>query len=605
MTSRPIRAGYLLTLLAVVVSAVLMTLLPAGNRISASLYDSLLPSSEDALETRVVVVDIDEQSLAQLGRWPWPRQTTADLLAAIQQHRPAIIGLDILFPEPQSPQQDTALKAQLMADNLVAVVTFAKPQWQGEHAVSPQQIGLSPSLASDTTLAHITPLYDSDHSIRRLYPEICSAEPNGQQHCNRTLAAAMLERLILQDSQLLPSNSLLDNPRWCIGPYCQYRNNQGELLIPYGQTRSALHLPAWQVMTGEHADKLAGALVILGTSAVGLGDNVLTPLAANTPGVDIHARLLAGWLDSASWQTLPHSQRWQLLLIALIALAAFAWTSKLNPNGLWLISSVALLAALTPYLLLYSGRWLDPLPSNFAFITSALALLVALSLQARHSRQQLTRAFSRYVPPTVLKQLLAGAGENPLAPRRAEITVLFADIKGFTSLGEQLPPEKLALLTNRLFTELTDEVHSHQGTLDKFMGDCLMAFWGAPLAQHNHSQLALDCALALQQRLDNLEQWLEQQQLPPIALSIALESGPVTVGNLGARQRRAYTVIGHPVNLAAHLQTMTKALERDLLLGPGISQQLSGYRLESLGEIELKGLSAPQHIYSPIKAAKA
>src|SRR5690606_25091296 len=185
--------------------------------------------------------------------------------------------------------------------------------------------------------------------------------------------------------------------------------------------------------------------------------------------------------------------------------------------------------------------WLNALPFWAACGFALLLISVREVCLALSPRRKIYRAFAAYVPPVVLRSLVRqGLGPDKLDAQRADVTVFFADIQGFTSLSEQLEPEQLVEITNHLFSEITEEIHRHKGTLDKFMGDAVMAFWGAPLAQDDHPELAVKCAMAVVDRVNQLEPWLAARGYPRIRMTMGLESGVVTVGNLGSRQRRAY-----------------------------------------------------------------
>lgn len=573
------------------------------GRLSGIVYDSLLPAPTLNPDNRIVIVDIDEESLQKVGRWPWPRATLAQLVEQLQSQQPAIIGLDILLPEPATALGDQRLKQQLAATNVVTAVTFSPPEPppnatgpQPSWPISHQMIDLTPTLfsAGQTAKAHITPTYDGDGSIRRIHPVICA------QHCYKTLSMVMLERLTGLPAEFVSNDSWLRNDQLCIGPYCQYIDASSYVWIPYHRNSHISRIPAWKLLAGESIPQLKGTLVLVGTSAVGLGDNVVTPLSPETPGVNIHATLLASWFDNYAWQPLHHQSWWQSLLVLVIALAALLGF-YLRPLRRLLLVPVVLLAAAVPYLLINQGIWLNPLPAATMLVLCLIVLAGTYSTVNISERQTLYKAFGTYVPPLILKQLIKDRDDrDALAPQRAQITVIFADIQGFTRLCEQLAPEQVVEMTNHLFTELTDEIHRHHGTLDKYMGDCVMAFWGAPLKQPEHKIQALNCAIALQQRVNSLTAWLASKDLPHIQLSTALETGEVTVGNMGSRQRRAYTVMGHSVNLAAHLQTMTKQLHHNILIGPQLTAQLPNDRYRDIGQVEIKGISGKQRVSTAI-----
>jgi len=603
--ARPIYQASLLIVMLISLITIWSSDDDASGRLSGMIYDSLLSPSALALDNRVVVIDIDEESLQKIGRWPWPRVTQAKLLEQLQRQQPAIIGLDILFPEPDNnPASDQELKHQLSQPNVISAVTFSQPEVNPSRnkadpawPISDTMIALAPTLldTEKSSLGHINPTYDADNVIRRIHPVICA------DNCIKTLSIAMLERLTSLTAEWKPSTSYIANSQLCIGPYCQYVDDNQHIWIPYQYSHIVDAIPAWKVLSGESIPNLRGTLTLIGTSAVGLGDNVITPLSPETPGVNIHALLLSSWLDSVSWQPLPHQTLWQslaLLLITFVFLVG-AYAQKAIHQILIIVISIAVVVTVGSTLF-RAGIWATPLPLIIT-ITAQLALMaIAYGVRNHLERLQLENAFNTYVPPFILQQLIKGRQDHDaLAPKRTEITVLFADIKGFTHLCEKLQPEQIAEMTNHLFTELTEEIHRHNGTLDKYMGDCIMAFWGAPLSQPSHKELALNCALALQQRTDELADWLTRHNLPPVQLSIALETGDVTVGNMGSRQRRAYTALGHPVNLAAHLQGMSNILKHNILIGPQLTSQLPATSYTTLGELEIKGITGKQNISTP------
>lgn len=569
------------------------------------IYDSLLSTPRPTLDSRIVVIDIDEESLQRIGRWPWPRVTLAELLQQLQKQQPAIIGLDILFPEPASnPRADQTLKHQLAHPNVIAAVTFsqpeikpavdeARPAWP----VSEIIIALAPTLFNPekSALGHISPTYDADNVIRRIHPVICS------EACYKTLSVAMLERLTNLTAEWQPNPSIMTNNQFCVGPYCQYIDNTQHTWIPYQNSPTIDTIPAWEILTGKSIPSLQGTLTLIGTSAVGLGDNVITPLSPETPGVNIHALLLSSWLDSTSWQPLRYQAQWQSLTLVFVTLIFLFGSYARHALHQMLLTGTSIVAIAILYAtMLNAGIWANPLPLLTMIAVQLSLMAITYGVQNHRERLQLHNAFNTYVPPFILQQLIKGRqNHDALAPKRTEITVLFADIKGFTHLCEQLQPEQIVEMTNHLFTELTDEIHLHNGTLDKYMGDCIMAFWGAPLPQPSHKELALNCALALQQRTGELADWLKSHNLPPVQLSIALETGDVTVGNMGSRQRHAYTALGHPVNLAAHLQGMSNILKHNILIGPQLTAQLPATSYKSLGELEIKGITGRQNISTP------
>lgn len=586
-------------------------LAPFG-RVSWMAYDTaqqwLRPAK--SVDRRIVIVDIDDPSLQAIGRWPWPRERLAELIDATQAAEPAMLGLDILFPEATERQADLALARRLAQDNVVTATAFGGIQLgeASSRPISGQELKPHRRLHHQgrvPALGHITPQLEEDGRIRRLYPVICSPESAGED-CRPTLALAMLERWVGIPAERLPARG---GSRLCVASFCQWLDDRhGGLLIPYHHPSRFDYLSAADVLDGQHQQHLAGSLVLLGTSAAGLGDLVATPRGALTPGVELHAVLLAAWLDGQAWRPLPQTGLWQIAgLLALAGAMAPGLGSQRTRLWQWgLASGVAAVLLVTPPLLAIFGWWFDPWAWWGGVLATAMLWLGWERWQLWHRHRRLYRAFGAYVPRSVLLQLAEKGGEQRFAPQRRPLVVMFSDIRGFTALSERLPPERLTALTNRIFTELTEVVHEHGGTLDKYIGDALMAFWGAPLASGHEAQQALDCALTMQRRLESINRWCSENGYPDIAMNIGMEAGEVTVGNLGSRQRRTYTALGHAVNLAARLEVQASQRGEPIVIGPELAETLKKSGLLSpLGHCQLKGVSKPVAIWKPAQPIAA
>lgn len=580
--------------------------LATAGRLSWMVYDAALVAlrPEPRPDSRIVIVDIDDDALQAQGRWPWPRQQLAELIETIQQAGATQIGLDILLPEPGIPAGDAALARQLAADNVTLATAFGDPRpRQGAWPLAGRELPPTPALGSDLALGHITPHLDPDGRIRWLYPRLCSAEG-----CRDTLALAMLEQFTGLPPRLTPPGDGTGGEA-CVAGFCRRTDAQGRLLIPYQHAGRFAYLGADAVMRGEYTDTLDGALVLIGTSAAGLGDIVATPRGPLTPGVELHAILLASWLDGLHWRILPHVRYWQwggLALMTLILGLALAQRPARSGHRTLLVVGTLLGLAIVPLACLARGVWLDPWPWwNSALGMAALWLFNdRWRLWQRH--RQLYRAFGSYVPHSVLRQLAMGEGDpNHYDAQRRELTLLFTDIRGFTAISERLAPEQLTTLTSHLFSELTEVVHEHGGTLDKYIGDSLMAFWGAPLAHDDDPQRALACAHALLHRLEAVNDWSRERGLPAVRMNIGLETGEVTVGNLGSRQRRAYTALGSAVNVASRLEELAGRRGEPIIMGPGLMDRLGPERVRHLDRVHLRGIAQPLDVGIPAESAHA
>lgn len=606
-----INPRYLYTAVIVVAAALMLVLVwhtpgegTLYGRLQGLVYDATLPAASKSIDPRVVIVDIDEGSLAAEGRWPWHRSRVAKLLEQLQLSNPAVVGLDILFPEPSRASGDALLAEQIHRPNVVTAVTFALdagfyPQpgspWPQAREMAGLAASLYPPMDSPSQhpghQGHITPLYDADHVIRRLYPMICF------DLCYPTLAFAMLANW--SSTQPVITTGPAGNT-FCVGAFCQRTNRDGSLSIPFHFSGSFPSVSATRILSAtEPLAELEGAMVLVGTSAVGLGDRVATPVSANTPGVQLHALVLAASLDNFHWSQLPYANALCSALIVLTALLALLWLKAGLTIKIGLASGATAILALT-LLPPYGGYWLNPLPVWGSLLAAALLATVWEVYQVQSQRRKIYRAFAAYVPPVVLRTLVKqNLGPDQLDAQRADVTVFFADIQGFTSLSEQLEPEQLVEITSHLFSDITEEIHRHKGTLDKFMGDAVMAFWGAPLPQKNHPELAVDCALAVKRKLAAMKDWLAERGYPEIRMTMGLESGLVTVGNLGSRQRRAYTIMGKTVNLASHLQQQCKLVKKDILCGPELCRRLTEGKINLLPATEIRGIEDKQVIGWP------
>lgn len=510
----------------------------------------------------IVIVDIDDQSLQRIAPWPWPRDVISTLLQKIEQAHPLGIGLDIVFPEPRDAKADQALAHQVQNSTVRVCIAQAfdlhgsEPRHIGALAagwpVSPGiaaiaasgYVGNYPQLAKAARCAgHITPWLDADGLLRRLPGQI-----RFNQQTWTFLSAAMLGR------------TATVQPAFVTVPYRIRPQNW-------------LALPAWRLLLGQ-ADPamLEGRWVLIGSSALGLGDKVTTPIHPWMPGVVVHAELLDGLLRPLPDP--PISPLWFVWMS--LTLLVMSMTVLIMHKRLYAALAVALAIALGwmggAYLLWQSRVYF---PVTVPWIASGLMILTLLPWawwrlyqQQRHIR----RLFEGYVSPEVVSQLLQ-APQDTLAPQKKQVTVLFADITGFTQLSERLSTEKLAEITRQVLTILTEQVHRHQGTVDKYIGDAVMAFWNAPLSQPDHAQRAYDCALGMVQALDHWNRTRDE----PVHIHIALHTGEVMVGDLGTSWRHAYTVIGRTVNVADRLLKHAKLMDRPIVLTPAVRQRINTF----------------------------
>jgi adenylate cyclase len=572
------------------------------RRLEAPLEDwrlRLLAPTPLEPDPRIALIDIDDASLAQEGRWPWPRQRTAALIEQLQRHHPALIGIDILFPDHAT---GSALLAQALGrDNITTSLVWkqAPAAPRGELPAPARclsgcarlpQVGSwisnTPALHTPEQ-AHITPITDPDGRVRRLYPLVC--HPGG---CIETLALSLMRQLTG-----VPPDYQLDTT----GGAPRLRDQTGLLQLPLEpdtSLRIPWYHPRYAIPWVSAADVLnqtlpqgwlEGRILLLGSSAVGLHDRIATPVATNFPALETHALLLQGLLDQRLWHT-PSAARPGAQLLALLTSALLATLLlRQHPLPALLLGLAAnLLWLLWLLLRQQQGEFWPQLPLLAASGATLGLLLPWLTLDALRARDILRHQFSQYVAPQVLERIrqqperIIGAD-----PERSTMTILFADLRRFSAYAEQIDPEQLAHTLQQLMDRFTQIIYAHGGTVDKYIGDAIMAFWGAPLADADHARHAIAAA---QQLCLAMEQLRQNPAMPPLQLSVGVNSGEVVVGEFGSSYRRSYTVIGAPVNLAAHLEAATRTTDAPILVGaathallpdhpwpPPLTLRLSGY----------------------------
>jgi adenylate cyclase len=378
---------------------------------------------------------------------------------------------------------------------------------------------------------------------------------------------------------------------------------EGRVLLPCpGEGGRVQHVSAAEVMAGGAGGALRGRVVLVGTGAAGLMDLHTAPTGELLPGVELHADLLSGLLAGR----LPLAPRWAPGLVALLLLAVgLPMVARLPRLGLWRASALCagLVAALVgANLLLWAqGRLALPLAAPLALVVGLYALQLFFGQLAETlKRRRLAALFGQYVPPELVAQMSRDPEHYSMTGRAAELTVLFADVRGFTTFSEQLAPTELAALMNRYFSVMTDIVRAQRGTLDKYVGDALMAFWGAPLADPAHAQHAVEAAQAMQDALPALNEEFARRGWPPIRVTIGVNSGPMVVGDMGSRHRRAYTVLGDAVNVAARLQELSGKLECPVVIGETTRQALPrDWPCREIERVTVRGRSTAMTIYAP------
>jgi adenylate cyclase len=551
----------------------------------------------DAPEPRVLVVDIDEASLAKEGPWPWPHERLADLIETLLTRYTARgVALDILLPEHGSKEGDTRLALLARHGPVLPAQAFdfdfahtrPAPVRTGTlgGAVTDYASGIEatgyianfPELAESPHVGAIGFIPDADGALRRL-PLISTYD--GKQY--PTLALALIN--------------------CCAGHGALPLASTGFMRVDYKRDWSAYTVVSASDILDQRIDPASarGRLVIVGSSSLGMADRVTTPLAANRPGLGVHATMLSTLLDlqagqaPAPWPGRLIACAWAALT-GLLAALALPRLSALASVGLLGASSLAWLA------IAYAASRHGPNFAPAGPLASNLFLLAAAvpyqwQLAQRRSRH-LLQTLRQYVAPAVVEELLRSELEDPLEPRQLDITTLIADMEGYTSQVEALDVTEAADLTRDFLDCLTGPVIGRRGTLDKYTGDGLVAFWGAPLPMEQHADLALDAALEIVARVRRFSAAREARGLPPLRVRIGIDSGPAMAGDFGTSFRSIYTAVGDSVNTASRLEQAARDYPHDIIVGAGTVARARRHRFTLLGERQLRGKEKVTTIYT-------
>jgi adenylate cyclase len=632
------------------------------TRLDNIMYDTRLAlTMPGGVDPRVVILDIDERSLDKnmLGRWPWRRDKTSALLKKLfDEYGVAIIGFDVVFAEPDEssglpvlnklakgklrdvPQFQTSLSelrpeldydlifAKTLKDRPVvlgyyfnseadAVQSGAIPQpvlpkgtFQGRNISFTTWRGFGGNLpefqAAAANAGHFNPLVDPDGVSRRV-PIL--AEYDGAYY--EALSLAMV-RVLAGYPKLEPgipgdkfSSKDYSGLEWLkAGPVTIPVDENVSALIPFrGKRGSFKYISFADIYTDKvQKEEIRGKIALIGTSAPGLLDLRSTPVGSVYPGVEIHANMIAAMLDNNFKQKPPYMVGAEVLLLLVGGLALALLLPLLSPFKATLASVLALVLISGLNVTVWSkGGIVLPLASSLLMT----ALLYALNMSwgyfiESRSKRQFTELFGQYVPPELVDKMAEDPEKYSMEGKSEELTVLFSDIVGFTSISESLEPKELSQFINDYLTAMSLVIRNNRGTLDKYIGDAIMAFWGAPVADAEHARQAVISAMAMQSELDKLREQMVARGWPAIRIGIGVNSGQMRVGDMGSKLRKAYTVMGDAVNLSSRLEGLTRVYGVGILVGANTRQIVKDVVFREVDRVKVKGKDEPVDIFEPI-----
>lgn len=608
---------------------------------------------------QVAFVTIDEESVNREGRWPWPRRLMGELLKAADENGAAVIGLDLGFFEPAANERRKAvqeireaLAKEHASEELLNRLDAIGADEDEDGALAETIKGMSSPLVlghffynegsdfvpepppsslldkatckvvmsrGDTPKGklreqaglecNIPPIAESAEysGSFNLYPD-----PDGtvrwmplvfryQERIFPSLALQMISAATGLPHIVKLHEGGIEDIR--VGPVSIPTNGRGELLLNYyGPGYTFPHYSAAALMRGElPGESLKGKLVVIGITSMGLHDMRPTPFDPVSPGVEIHCTILENILQQQFLKR-PETATPVYDIGALVGICAIFFLAQLFARGFLLAGIAGALAVgypvLTQYLFVSKGLWLNniyPLAGiAFAYTGTTMHRYIHEEREKRKVRQ----TFSLYVPHSVMDEMLAHPERLRLGGEKKELSILFSDIRGFTSLSEQLPADLLVPQLNEYMTRMTEVVFGQQGTLDKYIGDAVMAFFGAPLAQEDHALRACSTALEMMKALRVLQEEWKDEKMPVFEIGIGINSGLTMVGNMGSERRFNYTVIGDNVNLASRLEGLTKQYGVSIVISEATRNAVKNeFTTRELDLVRVKGKQEHVAIY--------
>lgn len=559
---------------------------------------------------KLLIVAIDDESLRvgaeELHRFPWPRWAYARIIQAVAQARPAAIGLDLLLPEPGPGDEELAA---VLAEVPVVLACNAGPGGApGGLALEGGPPGEAPKwgvrqppapafAASPPTMARVDA--EEDGVTRRV---VLVADNHGRSLISMPVALAVraggqvrLERAgVRADGRLVtgPDGSLW--PRFAGGVGAFRYRGAWELLR--GWQLLAENVPVNEALP--FAREIEGSVVIITVTATSLFELRTVPTAAVYPGGEVLATAVASLLEGRG---VRRPSRWVVTVATLgaaLLLGALALPIR-RPTwlaGAWAGATLAWTGAALAFWTWADG-WVPVAAPGVAMVAAFTGLLVEGWWREGAERRRVQAIFGHYVAPDVLRLLLQHPGATRLGGERRRISVLFSDIRSYTTLSEKLSPEAVVGWLNEYFAAQVAVILRHRGTVDKFIGDAVMAFWGAPLPQPDQERLAAACAVEMVRTAREMAEDWRRRGGPPLAIGVGIATGDAVVGNVGAPQLRAYTAIGDTVNLASRLEGKTKELAVPAVIDEATAAGC-GLRTREVAEITVKGRAAAVRVFA-------
>jgi adenylate cyclase len=600
------------------------------------------------------IIDIDEESLKRIGQWPWPRTALADLVKKLSDNGAAAIGFDMVFPEPDRMSPANALRFWPRSDALAGLREEIEKLPSNDHVFA-EAIGQGPVVlgfiatpqggSTPQSKAGFAHAGDDPKLFAPAYPGVAASLPELQDKASGagslnwlpehdqiirrvpmvvqvgdklypSFAADMLRLAQGASTYVVKSSGASGEKAFGektgivevrIGDYKVPTEADGQMWIRFTKQAKERYLPAWKVLNGDIGkEDIEGRLAIIGTSAAGLLDLRATPLEASVPGVELHAQAIEQILQGSFLQRPDFATPAELLYILVLGLLIALLIYRLGAAGSAVLGGIAVatVIAVSWYTFDAFGWLVDPIYPAIALTAIYLAGTLFVFLRTERERNRVRHAFGHYMAPALVERLADDPSRLKLGGETRDMTLLFSDVRGFTAISEGLDAEELTAFLNSLFTPLSKIILEERGTIDKFMGDAVMAFWNAPLDDSEHAKHACQAALRIMKEMPGLnEHWrneaaLKGRSFNPVKIGIGLNTGVCCVGNLGSETRFDYSVIGDNVNVASRLEGQSKTYDVATIVGESTTARVPDFAFLELDLLKVKGKTEATRIFA-------
>ena len=624
--------------------------IPLLDSLEQSAYDmrlrATMPGGEDP---RIVIIDLDESSLKEFG-WPWDRDRMALLIHTLfEKYGVETLGLDMVLAEPdidrgleeirglfdsaeitdprleeilKRPSRDELLAAIIQRYNVVLGYAFGLEKDVSNTGELPLPIFLEDETAAHT-LAPIAARYTASLPVLQAdnpagyFSLIQNTDDDGiirkvslinlyEGNAYESLALSIARNYLGTEPAPIFANDVsgfleaID-----VGFNTITVDRKASVYVPYrGGPRSFRYVSAADVLNQSvtKPEDLSGIIAILGTSANGLVDLRATPVAGVFPGVEVHANVVASILDGVFKKRPDWANGMELISVGIIGLLLIFILPRLTAVAMTVVSILTIIGVMSVNMFLWIKlSFVMPVATTLVVVVGLYLLNVIYGfVKETRSRLALKQSFGLYVPPEIVDEMSASEEQVSLNSEKRDMTVLFTDVRDFTTISESLDPETLSELMNAFLTPMTRVVHDYRGAIDKYMGDAMMAFWGAPLRDEKHAKNCLDAAMEMVRQIRILNEDFAIRKWPEIKIGIGLSTGSMSVGNMGSEFRVAYTVLGDTVNLGARLEGLTKQYGVEIIVSEVTRHAVEGYCYRELDRVRVKGKNKPITIYEPI-----